>query len=385
MSNSRGRRSAIEAGLADVGLTVVAVAVVGLLYWLLSGSAHAQSNRPVAAFWSGGGDQPPFAGPIDAAGVTPTAAYCLRACSSAKAIALANVVNIRNGVSGSTFNVAALVTGALDTATLISTLGTDASGTGSISTTTLTFTGGHVGDEVTGAGVTAGTYIVSGASPTWTVNISQTVASTTLTLTPGAFLHTWYDQGPNGYNCVQATNGSQPQLILHNGSYVTFNGAAYCVSGAITSVNQPFVLDWVALSASATGVFISTNNGTTGVQDIFYQPGDELVSSAGSNLFFGGGTTGLWLAEQTLYNDTATVLYLNGSVVSPTGGTTPGTGALTTNGIAIGAAQNAASPLIGDGYEFMILPTLTTGQRKALCQNQTGSGNSGAALGTTCN
>jgi hypothetical protein len=44
----------------------------------------------------------------------------------AKATALAAAVNIRNGVSNATFDSHALSTGALDVATAISTLGTDA-------------------------------------------------------------------------------------------------------------------------------------------------------------------------------------------------------------------------------------------------------------------
>jgi hypothetical protein len=56
--------------------------------------------------------------------------------------------------------------------------------TGDIAGTTLTYTSGvvpTVGMAITGAGVTAGTYIVSGTSPTFVVNTSQTVTSTSLT------------------------------------------------------------------------------------------------------------------------------------------------------------------------------------------------------------
>lgn len=58
--------------------------------------------------------------------------------------------------------------------------------TGTISGTTMTVgsgTGISAGQLVEGTGVTAGTYIVGGAGTSWTVNQSQTVASTTLTCT----------------------------------------------------------------------------------------------------------------------------------------------------------------------------------------------------------
>ena len=61
-----------------------------------------------------------------------------------------------------------------------------ASFTASISGTTMTVTATGsgavaVGEQLTGVGVTQGTYIVSGAGATWTVSVSQTVDSTTIT------------------------------------------------------------------------------------------------------------------------------------------------------------------------------------------------------------
>jgi hypothetical protein len=60
--------------------------------------------------------------------------------------------------------------------------------TGSISGTTLTLTAGtvYLGSILTGTGVSAGTQVLSGSGSTWTVSISQTVASTTITYTPAA-------------------------------------------------------------------------------------------------------------------------------------------------------------------------------------------------------
>jgi hypothetical protein len=72
----------------------------------------------------------------------------------------------------------------------IATSGSSYTFTGSIATNQLTVTvvpsAGNVlgpGSIITGTGVTAGTYIISGTSSPYTVNINQTVASTTLTCT----------------------------------------------------------------------------------------------------------------------------------------------------------------------------------------------------------
>ena len=57
--------------------------------------------------------------------------------------------------------------------------------TGSISGTTLTTSGGSpaIGQVLSGGGVVAGTYIVSGSASTWTVSTSQSVGSNTFTAT----------------------------------------------------------------------------------------------------------------------------------------------------------------------------------------------------------
>jgi hypothetical protein len=78
--------------------------------------------------------------------------------------------------------------GGLGTFTYTDTAVSTFSATGSISGTTVTFTGGvtgtiRVGNLLVGTGITAGTYILSGAGLIWTVNQSQTVASTTISST----------------------------------------------------------------------------------------------------------------------------------------------------------------------------------------------------------
>lgn len=143
--------------------------------------------------------------------------------------ATADVVVAANGGLGNTANATAGSNGISPFAWG----GTDATGTGSISGTTLTFTGGHIGDQVTGTGVTLGTFIVSGASPTWTVNISQTAGSTTMTLAVGLVLTKLYDQAGTqtpsfGGNVVLLNNvlksGTRPVIGVAGGAYINVVG-----------------------------------------------------------------------------------------------------------------------------------------------------------------
>jgi hypothetical protein len=85
------------------------------------------------------------------------------------------------GVSGETYATSTVTTG---TAAVMN--------TSTISGTTLTvgsLASGTIiaGQRLTGTGITAGTYIVSGSGLSWVVNVSQTVASTTITGTAYTF------------------------------------------------------------------------------------------------------------------------------------------------------------------------------------------------------
>jgi len=80
------------------------------------------------------------------------------------------------------------------------------------------------GQYVTGTGVTAGTKIVSGSGTTWTVNSSQTVASTTMTFSP--------------YTAVPYTAG---QKILISGINNYYNGTYTVVSSTLTTITYTAV------------------------------------------------------------------------------------------------------------------------------------------------
>lgn len=241
----------------------------------------------------------------------------LRAYSSAIATTgTQKLIQVRRA-SDNTTQDTGMVCGALDSASASTFAGTDASGTGSITLTTLTFTGGHVGDTVTCGTCAAGTYIVSGSSPTWTVNISQTVASTTITLTWGLFVAKIYDQ-VGGQDMVQATSALQPQLLLTGGPsstmpHLVLTSSQMATAGAV-GVNQGFTLQYVGQrrgSAMGTAMYSSTNNVVMG-----------YASSANTfELFAGANPTvtvsdNAWHQILANFNGASSIVQVNATVTS---------------------------------------------------------------------
>lgn len=265
---------------------------------------------------SGGAPPPSYTGPGD---IVSGAAYAGSLYAYTAAIAATgtqNSVRVRRASDNTETDVVILTTGYLDTASALTFAGTDASGAGAITGTTLTFTGGHVGDTITGTGVTAGTYIVSGSSPTWTVNFSQTVASTTLTLTWGLYVTKIYDQSGNSRDAVQTTAGNQPQLMLNGGgssgsqAYILFAGNQYLLtSGTMGFSSSPTFSQGIL--AVRTGAFTSIGMITCAdgfeqfrFQDsantLFFNGGGSLTATASDSswhylqpIFVGGGTSNI--------------------------------------------------------------------------------------------
>lgn len=199
---------------------------------------------------------PSYSGPGNIASFT--AWYGTRAYTAAIAAAHSALINLRRGSDNATSDFNALSNGDVDQAAALTFAGVDATGTGAITGTALTFTGGNIGDTVTGGTTAPGTFIVSGSSPTWTVNISQTVASTTLTLTWGLFVTTLYDQTGGGNPIAQTTSFNQPLFVpnLVNGrGVVVSNGAAQSLvtAGGFTPATGLISFTGVGQRASGTG------------------------------------------------------------------------------------------------------------------------------------
>lgn len=192
---------------------MINIRLLAAIFALLAGPAAAQ----ITLTGVGPGVKPGtvYAGPGDIVSGA-TAWYGLRAYTKAFATGSNPAINIRRASDNSTTDVNILNTGRVDIASATTFGGVDVTGTGAIAGgSTLTLTGAHIGDTVSGTGVLRGTIIVSGTSPTWQVNYSQSVSSTTMTARWGLYVTEFYDQTGNGNHLLQATTANQPQLLMN--------------------------------------------------------------------------------------------------------------------------------------------------------------------------
>ena len=152
-----------------------------------------------------------------------TAWYGLRAYNAAYATGSNKAINVRRASDNTTQDFLILASGALDIASANTFAGTDATCTGTISSTTLTCASAsstpHAGSTLTGTGITQPSYIVScgtftGGAGTCTLNASQTVSvGETITMQYGLYVTEAYDQSGNTHHATQATAADQPHLL----------------------------------------------------------------------------------------------------------------------------------------------------------------------------
>ena len=157
--------------------------------------------------------------------------------------------------------------------------------TGTISGTTLTTSAGSpaIGQVLTGGGVLPGTYIVSGASTTWTLNASQTISASTVftattnTFTAGATITGTFAVGqtlsgasvPNGCTIIVSGSSASPGVFTGTGSNA---GGTYAVlTGA--SVGSTTIVGTTNYSVAT--VTFATNHG--------FVPGDTVISQITSD------------------------------------------------------------------------------------------------------
>lgn len=262
-------------------------------------------NLALMGVSGGGGAASTYAGPGDVVTTGWLAWWGLRGFSNAAAApGTQKAINVRRASDSSTTDIVILPTGALDIATLTAFQVVDATGTGAITGTTLTFTGGHIGDVVTGGTTLPGTIIVSGASPTWTVNLSQTVVSATLTLTWGMFITKWYDQSGTGNDVSQATTTKQAQILLTGGPSggvsAKFTGSAS--QGYATPGNIAFPTGSLSFVAIRTGNFTSIMPAvhTNGPASGFFNSANTIYWFAGLNVSV-AATDSVWHAANSVF------------------------------------------------------------------------------------
>ena len=219
---------------------------------------------------------------------------------------------------------------------------------GSISGTTLTInnlqTGAlAVGQQVFGIGVTPETVIVSGSGTSWTVNISQTVASEAMnTAAAGAIV-----TGSLGSGTLTVTAVSSGTLYVGQ----TVQGTSVTANTVITALGSGIVLSG---SVSSGGTGYAINDTVTVVGGTYSQPATYVVTSVSAGVVTGISQTsgGVYTSNPVSPVTTSTSGAGTGLVLALTFGTgTGGTGTYTVSG-----SQTVGSETLY-ALNFSVLPT----------------------------
>jgi hypothetical protein len=318
-----------------------------------------------------------------------TAWYGLRAYNAAYATGSNNAINVRRASDNSTENIVILATGALDIATANSFAGTDATCTGTISTTTLSCTSAsstpHVGSTITGTGVTQPCYITAvgtftsgsgtatiagagGTSPCGTVSSGETI-----TMQYGLYITEWFDQSGSGScsgacNQSESTAGDQPQLMpicFNSLPCMLFNGSAKTLttsqddtkttgivtfSGIVEKIPASGNGNWdLQSSGSATNrVFIPSTANTLGLNNTI------SVTTA---------TDGVPHIFQMVSNTTSSVVNIDGSE-------TTGTITLDSTSGLINMTTGSTEIIMAGEWGIWDAIVFTSTQRRNVCHNE---------------
>lgn len=232
------------------------------------------------------------------------------------------VVNLRRSSDSATqdfgFNF-----GLLNQAAIAAWGGVNATGTGSISGTTLTFTGGVIGGQVTGGTTLPGTIIISGSSPTWTVNQSQTVASAPLSVANALFVTKVYDQTGNGIDAAQGTAGLQPVLALNTLGGKSLPAIVFYLNTCSlpltlgAQISGPYTINHVGLtitggSAAILGDITSSRNPLT------HTATAHQLRMGGAGNVTGVATDGAIYTGLFVYNGASSVMNISGTETTGT-------------------------------------------------------------------
>jgi hypothetical protein len=336
---------------------------------------------------------------------SPTAFYSLRAGSAAIAAAgTQKLVNIRRasdnvacdflpnpaggfGVTTATCN--SSTQGGVSYGTFV---GTDATGTCTIATTTLTCTGLgstlHANDLITGTGITNPCILSSpgslvGGAQTATAQIAGTTTSCgtvsvaeTVTAQPAGLVPEKYDQSGDNYHATQGTAGKQPQFLPLGSNGGTLPAMLYTAaasqslqSGAITSVAQPYSAFFVGIR---TGTFTSEtsmiNTYAPGAIMEYYALANTMTTYAGSFTTQEAVSDSAWHVLQAVFNNTSSIIVVDATHST---GLSAGTNATGTSGFSIGSRNGAGGDYLqGLEEEEAYWPIGATGtQSTNLCNN----------------
>lgn len=237
----------------------------------------------------------------------------------------AHVVNLQRSSDSATSDFG-YTNGLLNQLAIAAWGGVNATGAGSIvpngSFGTLTFTGGVIGGQVTGAGVLPGTIITGGSSPTWQVNFSQTVASTTITVANALSVLKLYDQTGN----VTVGVAPNPPALALNA--LGTSGLPAIASTSNTSrlpvtlasqLSMPFTISGVAL-IHGTAIFGGMLGDVTGNRTSLAHSTTNTIQMGSSGNVTGTATDGAAFAGVYYYSTStgAAIMNLNGTETTGT-------------------------------------------------------------------
>jgi Alpha-L-arabinofuranosidase B, catalytic len=195
-------------------------------------------------------------------------------------------------------------------------------------------------------------------------NLDVATATTFLAATTG-YITEWYDQTGNGLHMVQATAGSQPQLVLGSPSQVLFSGSQYLLT-TFANVPQPYsVVSAVETTSASTNYLFGYNNSSE-----FGFDSSQVFAYAGANVPEVTFPLSVFEALQIVFNGASSTFNIAGTITTMSA--TPGTIGIsnTANETGLGCGGGPTSPFIGDLGELAVYPAaLTSGQQASLHTN----------------
>lgn len=324
-----------------------------------------------------------FVGPGDIV-ASATAWYGLRGYSAAVAsTGTQKAINVRRQSDNATSDILIKTGGELDLGAATAFAGTDATCQGTIASTTIALTGCSstptANDPVSGGGIVQPSYIVScgafvAGAGSCTLNAAQTVSvAETITMQVALFVTKWYDQSGNLRDLIQATPGSQPQLILsavNSLPGVLFSGAQVLSGATISATPQPITISAVTerTAVNSTATILSTL-ATVEAGAYYIAAPNEIGGFAGSTAIATGVADNALHSVQFVFNDAGgggSVVYADGISTAVSYGTN---GTSTT--ARVGGDGSGGNFLTGYMMETGLWAAAFSGANNpAMCHNQ---------------
>ena len=308
--------------------------------------------------------------------------------------------NVRRASDSTAQDINVLANGSFDTASYNTFVGTDATASCTVASTSAVCTGAsatlHVNDPVTGTGLTQPCVVTAtNGTTTATINIAGTATSCgtvsvaeTFTFQVAGFVHTAYDQSGNTLDVTQTTNANQPQLLpqcLNAGTVpciYTLRASSLSLSRAsVTASAQPWTISAVTErvgsftnTQSILSVGASTSNGILA----WTSSANTMELYAGAAGAVGSISDGVLHAVEGIANNAVqSVLYIDGTSHN----IAASTNTLGTTNLFIGTDNfsDASTAYIGEAGYWGLGFSVT--DDKAMCTNKS----TRYGMGLTCN